>query len=190
MNDGVPGHSLHLASHSDLKTRAVSLHDAAVIPTLEGVVSLAEPQKDSVADSDGVDEEDEEEEEEQEEEEEEEDEEEEEEEEEGCIQAKLEALSLQNKTYRPYRDGRESEGSLATFSSISTASTTRPRSYLHEQNRPVVRKLVKRAIARKHKQQQRQARGRKGTKPPTPAGCRSKKGNRTALKQAADSYDW
>ena len=119
-------------------------------------------------------EEDEEEEEEEMEEEEVEDEETTEEKEKDCL-----ALSLENRKHCPHRDRTES------VSSVSTA-TARPQSYLHKENQQVVRNLVRKSIEKRKKQLQRSARGKKMVKPPTPAGRRSKKTNRTNLKQLLD----
>ena len=90
----------------------------------------------------------------------------------------LESLSLENKQHRPHRDEAES-----TCSVTSTA-----RSYLHKTNEHLVRKLVRKSVDKHHKQLQRMARGKKGAKPPTPAGRRSKKGNRTELKQLSNEW--
>ena len=87
-------------------------------------------------------------------------------------------LRLENKQYRPHRDAE---------STCSTVTST-TRSYLHESNEHVVRKLVRKSVDKRHKQLQRMARGKKGAKPPTPAGRRNKKGNRTHLKEL--SSDW
>ena len=98
----------------------------------------------------------------------------------------LEDLSLQNKLHRPHRDMTGDGGQqIDSLSVASTTLTSTTNSYLYGENASDrVRHLVKRSISKKKKQLQRQSRP-KETKGPTPAGRRSKKMNRSAVKHVS-----
>ena len=105
------------------------------------------------------------------------------------VEDELEDLSLQNKLHRPHRDradgGHQKDTDLLSVASTTLTSTTN--SYLYGENASDrVRHLVKRSISKKKKQLQRQTRPKKETKAPTPAGRRSKKINRNAVKHSMD----
>ena len=107
------------------------------------------------------------------------------------VEEEVEQLSRQNKLHRPHRDkvgGADGDKDDVQSDSLSITTTTMSNSYLYGENASDrVRHLVKRSVSKKKQERQRKSRPKKETKAPSAMGRRSKKLNRTVVKQTLDT---